>query len=94
MKEKPSFWDDYTRVLPWNAVALFFLVLFFLTLQQEVLVFWFFLTGSVVIALMLIMGKLTRSVSMKILIYANIAFWSAFIIGTTVAKALGKLPVF
>jgi len=94
MKKKPSLWDDVIRVLPWNVVALFFLVLFVFTLQQEVLVFWSILTGSVVIALLFIMKKLTRSVSMKILIYANIAFWSAIIIGTTVAKALGKLPVF
>ena len=59
MKEKPSFWDDYIRVLPWNAVALIILLLFFATLQKHVLVFWSFLTGSDVIALLFIMGRVT-----------------------------------
>ena len=92
MKEKPSFWDDYISVLPWNAVALIILLLFFETLQKHVLVFWSFLTGSGVIALLFIMGRLSRSASMKLLMYANIVFWSVFVIGTTVAKALNKLP--
>ena len=92
MKKKPSFWDDYIRVLPWNAVALFILLSFFATLQKDVLVFWSFLTGSGVIALLFIMGKLSRSASMKILMYANIVFWSVFVIVATLAKALNKLP--
>ena len=92
MKEKPSFWDDYFKVLPWSALALIALVAFFFTLQKDVSILWSCVVGPVVILLIYMSGKIVRNRAMKILVYVNLIYWSIFVIGALVAKMFG-LPL-
>ena len=89
MKEEPSFWDDYFKVLPWNVLALIPLVAFFFTLQKDGSVLWSLLIGPIAILSFYMLIKLIRHFAMKILFYANLIYWTIFVVGAIVAKSFG-----